>query len=138
MPCAQVTPGVTAARAAGSTGLSPSCAQEFPGYSTSRFRFSPRPVESGLPIGLSDCIGSSESPRDIPIRTTDPTTPARPLDPRCRRPLLRSAKASTVPSATSSPPSGAPVSLTEPDAWQLPGGVPEPGSGGDRTPPQDM
>jgi replicative DNA helicase len=30
------------------------------------------------------------------------------------------------------------VSLTEPDAWQLPGGMPEPGSGGDRTPPQDM
>jgi replicative DNA helicase len=30
------------------------------------------------------------------------------------------------------------VSLTEPDAWQLPGGVPEPGSSGDRTPPQDM
>jgi len=30
------------------------------------------------------------------------------------------------------------VSVTEPDSWQLPGGMPEPGSGGDRTPPQDM
>jgi replicative DNA helicase len=30
------------------------------------------------------------------------------------------------------------VSLTESDAWQVPGGMPEPGSGGDRTPPQDM
>jgi replicative DNA helicase len=30
------------------------------------------------------------------------------------------------------------VSLTESDAWQAPGGMPEPGSGGDRTPPQDM
>jgi replicative DNA helicase len=30
------------------------------------------------------------------------------------------------------------VSLTEPDSWQLPGGVAEPGSVGDRTPPQDM
>ena len=30
------------------------------------------------------------------------------------------------------------MSLTESDAWQVPGGMPEPGSGGDRTPPQDM
>ena len=31
------------------------------------------------------------------------------------------------------------MSLTEPDApWQVPGGMPEPGSPGDRTPPQDM
>jgi replicative DNA helicase len=30
------------------------------------------------------------------------------------------------------------VSLTESDAWQVPGGVAEPGSAGDRTPPQDM
>ena len=30
------------------------------------------------------------------------------------------------------------MSLTESDAWQAPGGMPEPGSGGDRTPPQDM
>ncbi len=30
------------------------------------------------------------------------------------------------------------MSVTEPDSWQLPGGMPEPGSGGDRTPPQDM
>jgi len=30
------------------------------------------------------------------------------------------------------------LSLTESDAWQAPGGMPEPGSGGDRTPPQDM
>jgi replicative DNA helicase len=30
------------------------------------------------------------------------------------------------------------VSLTESDAWQLPGGMPEPGTRGDRTPPQDM
>ena len=28
--------------------------------------------------------------------------------------------------------------MTESDAWQLPGGMPEPGSVGDRTPPQDM
>ena len=28
--------------------------------------------------------------------------------------------------------------MTESDAWQVPGGMPEPGSGGDRTPPQDM
>ncbi|MDX6374762.1 MAG: replicative helicase [Nocardioidaceae bacterium] len=30
------------------------------------------------------------------------------------------------------------MSLTESDAWQVPGGVAEPGSAGDRTPPQDM
>jgi replicative DNA helicase len=30
------------------------------------------------------------------------------------------------------------VSLTESDAWPLPGQMAEPGSGGDRTPPQDM
>ncbi len=30
------------------------------------------------------------------------------------------------------------MSVAEPDSWQLPGGMPEPGSGGDRTPPQDM
>ncbi len=30
------------------------------------------------------------------------------------------------------------MSLTESDAWQVPGGMPEPGSPGDRTPPQDM
>ena len=30
------------------------------------------------------------------------------------------------------------MSLTESDAWQVPGGMAEPGSPGDRTPPQDM
>ncbi len=30
------------------------------------------------------------------------------------------------------------MSLTESDAWQVPAGMPEPGSLGDRTPPQDM
>ncbi len=30
------------------------------------------------------------------------------------------------------------MSLTESEPWQVPGGMPEPGSGGDRTPPQDM
>ena len=84
-------------------------------------------------------------PRLLRAPTTTPApnhTWPRPADRvgrRCRRSALPSATFPRRPirHILNIPPESS-VSLTESDAWQVPAGMPEPGSLGDRTPPQDM